>query len=164
MPTAFGRDLDDALARAVRPREGPAMPAQDVPYDLDEARGVMTEVVRLVNRAAPSLDLRLVSVDGVRKATDAFDTGAGKGAPATATFEAYVTAYSVRRNVAVKLFAVADVVGGSGSGSGGSGSGSQVVPRYLVQGSVPPARDDDDGLQAASDVDALAAFEPALRL
>lgn len=164
-PTAFGRDVDEALSRVVGtssmdfPRD--TRPAEDAPYDREDVMRVMSAVVSRINRAAPSLDLRLVSVDGVRKAVDAGTGGAGTGGAGTggagtggagtATYEGHITAFSVRRNVAVKLFVVADV------------SGTTVVPRQLVQGSVPLAKDDDT-LLAAGAVDTYAAFQPALRV
>lgn len=151
MPTVFGRDVDMALARVVESIAKPAAvdgggPKQDLPYDRDEVRSVMASVLRAVNDSTPPgtapLDLNLVSVDAARKTTDAYKT---------LTYEGYVTAYSLRRNVAVKLFVVVDVT-----------ASGVVVPRRLVQSSAAPAN--DGGIQAAGDVDTLATFQPALVL
>ncbi len=156
MPTVFGRDVDIALSRVVesvgKPQNDPPSPQQDVPYDKDEVKGVMTSVLAAVNAAVPAgvdpLDLHLVSVDAVRKTVDAYKT---------LTYEGHVTAYSKSRNVAVKLFVVVDVA-----------ASGVIMPRKLVQQSskvaaTDDATDDDDKMQAASDVDAYATFEPALR-
>lgn len=148
MPTVFGRDVNVALSRVVESIAKPVTaggPKQDIPYDHDEVKRVMAGVLSAINAAVPPgstpLDLYLVSVDAARKTSDAYKT---------LTYEGYVTAYSQRRNVAVKLFVVVDVT-----------ASGVLVPRQLVQSSA--AAVDDGGIRAAGDVDALAPFEPALR-
>lgn len=149
MPTVFGRDVDVALTRVMesisKPVDGSERPKQDIPYDQEEVKKVMASVVSAINAATPPggtpLDLHLVSVDAARKTSDAYKT---------VSYEGYVTAYSQRRNVAVKLFVLVDVT-----------ASGVMVPRRLVQSSA--AATDNGGILAAGDVDALAPFEPALR-
>jgi hypothetical protein len=102
---AFGReqpvdwmDLDFVLRRvtdvSVPVRESGT--PSDVPYTDDEVRSVVGNVLARVNDEDRSWDLRLVAIDGVRKAVDAYKT-----LFYTLTF----TAYSTDRNVGIKLLA-----------------------------------------------------------